>query len=161
MNTSEQAKKGFKTFLITLSVSLVLFSFVYYVVTDSRDEFNIDDASSVSAITNTNTNSPEVAGTTDAKQDDTKVTVGSSNPESLFGEINKMKDSPKQRTVLAGATQTSQSSVPETGVDSITYALIGSSLLLGIGVFIYMYGPRKIAIRSFEKEVIRSLDKDL
>ncbi len=160
MNTSEQAKKGFKTFLITLSVSLVLFSFVYYVVTDSRDEFNIEDTDSVSATTETIA-SPEVAGTTDMKQEDTKVAVGSSNPESLFGEINKMKDSPKQRTVLAGATQTSQSSVPETGVDSITYALIGSSLLLGIGVFIYMYGPRRIAIRSFEKEVIRSLDKDL
>ncbi len=166
MTTTEQAKKGFKTFLITLSVSLVLFSFIYYIVTDSKESYSIDDVKKDEVSVNTQKKSPEVAGVAD-----TKVAVVTSTPtvevkqpseqKSLFGEINKKQVPTNNRTVLAGYTQSSQSSVPETGFDSITYALIGSAILLGIGIFVYLYGPRKIAMQSFEREVIRSLDKDL
>ena len=43
MNSSNQSKNGFKTFLITVSLSLVVFSALYYVITDSRDNVDIEE----------------------------------------------------------------------------------------------------------------------
>lgn len=157
MTPSDQAKKGFKTFLITLSVSLVLFSFIYYIVTDSKQDINLDDSTPSKEVSAAVTPTPEVKG--DSTVADAKV--DSSNEKSLFAELTTTTSSTNQRTVLAGTTQSSQSSVPSTGVDSITYALVASSILLAGGVLYYIYGPRKVAINSFEREVIRSLDKDL
>src|SRR3989344_4678266 len=97
--SNEQARSGFKTFIITLCVSLVVFGALYYFVSDSSTK--------VSDI-----ESKENKVSADVKPEQTGETV--------FGTIASVNVNTEHGAVLAGATESTESSVvPETGSNEI------------------------------------------
>lgn len=145
MNNSTQAQKGFKTFLLTLSISLIVFSVVYYIITNSSL-----DQSGLPA---------DVAG---EKSDQVKVEAEAVVPEedSAFQKLASTQMNVESRAVLSGSdTQTTESTtaVPDTGVVGITFGLITASLLFALAMVVVARDPRKLAIESFEKQTIRRL----
>lgn len=145
--TNEQAKNGFKTFIITLSVSLIVFSALYYLI-------NVSVSRKVDIEQNESVVGSVLPASTEAK-------VETPKKETVFGPIANTKVASQPKVVLAGSTtQTTQSTtpVPVTGSTEMTYALLISSVIISLGTFMYLAGPRKAAIASFEKDVLKSFE---
>ncbi len=162
MNNSEQAKNGFKTFLITFGVSLLVFGFFYYLLSDtSANEISIEDEKS-NTLGYTKT-IEEVAET--PKVDVTKEVAyidntSATSEDTPFGKLSSQKIDSPSRVVLAGATsQTTQSTtpVPETGDFTITVALLTSLSLIGFFVYMLVLNPRKYALSKFEEDAMHDL----
>ena len=113
-SVKENAGKSFKTFLLTLSISLIVFSGVYYVLTMNS---STPDTHEVSVV-NKNGQSAQVAQTAQVTAD---------NQRSVFGEIAARTPEAIGGAVLAGATgpvatQTTQSGGNlNTGTVSVTF----------------------------------------
>lgn len=143
-----QAKNGFKTFIITLSISLVVFSALYYFITDSSPEISIeDDNVEVSSVEVVNEDDPSVFGT-------------------IAMESKTIPATGQQAAVLAGTdvvdtTETTQSTtpVPDTGSTQITMGLLVSFVILSLGTYLIKLGPRNLALASFEQRVKRQIEK--
>ena len=101
MNSTTQAQKGFKTFILTLVVSLLVFSALYVVINEdpSAETLGVEEKAS---------SEEQMQG-------------------SVFEELVSQKTEVETRTVLAGADDTSgtttpdgdtvpESTVPDTGV---------------------------------------------
>jgi hypothetical protein len=147
MNNSESAKKGFRTFLLTLSISLMVFSAIYYALTNYQGDKSSE--SQTVAVANTDrTQEVNVQGAKDAKE---AVVAGETG--SVFAELAKKKPEAKVQQVLAGATSAPQTtqSVPDTGAVEITIGLVLSLVFFVAGMAIVAMNPRKLALRSFEK----------
>lgn len=141
MDKNTQAKNGFKTFVVTLSVSLVIFSAIYYFVTDYSSSVDIESFGKEVAST-------EVKG-------DTDVAEAMEEKETVFATINAADIEGNPR-VLGGAdtTETTESTVPDTGSET----LIGTMLAMGafgVAVYALFVGPRKMALTSFENSLTR------
>lgn len=173
MNSKTQATKGFKTFLLTLVISLVVFSAIYFIINTEQEDESID----------IETNSEQTLTAPYEKSDDIEAaTLGESDTRaedevSVFGELasQKMEDTAR-RQVLAGedvadtsdttamvATSgtedtTPQSTVPDTGVSGPTMGVILTLIILGFAAYIMFIGPRNIALYNFEKDVVDDLD---
>jgi len=146
------AGKSFRTFLFTLSVSLILFSAVYYFLT-------------------TNASKPESLGVSSNESNEKKVTTGSdikaqgevsgaAIEKTVFGDIASKETGGQARQVLAGYTGTEQTttSAPNTGTTSVTIGL-GSALIFFVtGLFVVSKNPRKLALSTFEKNATKSVD---
>jgi hypothetical protein len=151
MNSNTQAQKGFKTFILTLVISLVVFSAIYYIINTEQPEENIVEqpiAQEEKMIVQSDSTAES-------------ATLGETDTRSVFGELaaadaEDYDVQPKQ--VLSGATETTQSTVPDTGFFGPTFGLLVSTITLGIGAYLVFLGPRKTALASFEKNVIRDLD---
>ncbi|HOA18461.1 MAG TPA: hypothetical protein PKK54_01005 [bacterium] len=167
MNNSESAKKGFKTFILTLSISLMIFSAVYYLLSSYKPENNIDSGD-ISIVVK---EAGSVSGSKDASayniQEEQPVVQGvqdERNEDTIFGKIagKKPAASPKiiSEEVLAGATSTgettqSTSPVPATGYIEMTLGLF-FALAVFIAAMIYnAKNPRSVAISSFEKNILK------
>jgi len=159
MNTNYQAQKGFKTFLVTLVISLGIFVAVYYVT--SYPSYKIDIEESTGG---------KVSGRTDVAE--TKLAVSPiSEEKSPFRQLNDTEISVPRRAVLAGSDEnliseypsapdetplveepadTPESTVPDTGSFGMTVSLFSSLCVLGAGLYYIYLGPRKLALRSFE-----------
>lgn len=162
MNNSAQAQNGFKTFILTLSISLLVFSIIYYFVSDSTNA----SAPSLEEETSTQNQNKE------DKNKDTKVasiTTGTGgtggslkNEDTAFGKISKLKTDASQRKVLGGGasevtvTPTPESTVPNSGTTEITYGFFISLLLLSFGLYIITQGPRFSALKSFERDLVNN-----
>ena len=139
MNSTQQAQKGFKTFLLTLSISLIIFSVIYYVLTSST--FN-------------------KSGLSADIEDEQAVLV---EEETVFGELASQKMDVPQRAVLAGADETDETTqgttaVPDSGTFEVTVGLILSGITFLIGLYVIMRDPRKMALVGFERNTIKDLD---
>ena len=164
---SDSAKNGFKTFILTLSISLIVFSVVYYLVTNSGGDTSSApyQASTAPVMTESfpsdalalESGTEQVAGTSDFST--------SSTNSSVFGEI---VDKPVDvvpvdaGVVLAGATSSpttqttgSGSAVPETGVVGITAGLLVSLVFFLTGMYYIASNPRKSALGGFEKKILK------
>lgn len=144
-----QAKKGLSTFVLTLSISLIVFSAIYYFMTSNADVSGENDLnpSAVSVYQEKNADGEE---------------------KTVFGEIASVDPNTTSRQVLAGTDAevleeipvrqtTSSNTAPETGITSITIGLF-SALTLFISAIIFVYkGPRKFALNSFEKRTTKGL----
>lgn len=137
MNNTQTAKNGFKTFAITLVVSLAVFGLFYYVLSAG-------------------TKTPDIEKETSSTVTDSKNTLALS-VASPFKDLSQNKMDVKRKVVLSESTQ-STTSVPETGGESITIGLIISSVILFLGFYVVYVGPRKYALNSFEKKVLDDLD---
>lgn len=159
MNNSVQAQKGFKSFLITLSVSIFVFSIIYYLINDTSST-PVDIEQDSKAISQ---NQPAVQGVqTEQKPLATTQTQQDRSSDSAFEQLSKQKMEAPKKAVLAGATQatsSTQSTVPATGSVEITYALAISSLVIIFASFIYLRGPRSLAMVSYEKGFLKDLEK--
>ncbi len=150
MNNSTQAQKGFKTFLLTLSVSLIIFSVIYYVITNSSTRTESLPKDVVGSVTETQ--KEQVAPTPDKKED-----------ESTFGKLAYQQVNVESRAVLAGATvstsSTSQTttSVPQTGMVGVTFGLVTSGLLFILAMTMISKDPRRLAMNSFERKTLKKL----
>ncbi len=176
MNNSNVAKNGFKTFILTLSVSLIVFSTIYYIVT-SRGGSDKFEASTSQVSYAAPEVTPSIAPTTEPVADATKAAVKGASTvaaavtptpaptASTFGQLADAKVVAKPQiakgTVLAGATvntkQTTQSTSPNTGVVEITAGLFISLALFLVGFYVVFLNPRKMALMDFEKSVIKKL----
>lgn len=145
--TNDQAQKGFKTFLLTLSVSLIIFSVLYYVITSTSNETDL--SADVEA---------EV---------DTSVSMKTENQpeaETVFGQL-AAKQTETNRAVLAGAAtadateETTESTVPDSGIVGVTAGLIMSAVAFVVAVFVIAKDPRKLALSSFERSVLKDLEE--
>lgn len=163
-------QKGFKTFVLTLSISLIVFSIIYYFVSESQlvnDEIVLEDSQSKMQSMN-------------AKEE----------PKSEFKQLADAKIQVPERAVLAGATtvggeeiptattkttttpttpttttsttskttevsETTQAAVPQTGVTEVTLGLMFSALAFLAGIIVISKNPRHLALESFEKKVTK------
>ena len=144
----DNGKKGFGTFILTLSISLIVFSTIYYLMTTSSTESDDFDTSlSVMEKAFEDNDQPEVQGDQDTQK-------------SIFGEISEAKPEVSYRQVLSGATvaETTQSTTAlDTGVTSITIGLIFAFIVF-LSAIIYIHkNPRKLALTSFEKRTTKGL----
>lgn len=138
---SYQAKNGFKTFVITLSLALVVFSALYYVISDSASTVNIED--------------------------DLESSNQLAQNTSVFEDLNKNVQAQPAPAVLAGAdsmeddtmeTTESTTPVPDGGTTEVTYALMLTTVLFSFAAYNFAKGPRRLALESFEERVTRNLD---
>lgn len=137
----QTAKAGFKTFIITLSVSLALFGVLYYLISSSTTP-KADIENEVT--------SNELASTTSGE-----TVTNKDQKAAVFQELSKTTPA----NVLGAAAESTQgtTSVPVTGSTEITIALLLSLAILGYGGLNYLRGPRKLAISKFEKDLTRDL----
>ncbi|MFC1700318.1 hypothetical protein ACFLZ4_01580 [Patescibacteria group bacterium] len=136
-NTS--AASSFRTFILTLSISLIVFSAIYYVMSSSGMDTDIFENS----LSDSSIMEESVKGT---------------SSESVFGEIATKEPETKPRFVLAGVdevVETTESTVPATGILSITGGFFGALIFFIAGLIIVASNPRKLALNTFEKTVTR------
>ncbi len=145
---NETAKKGFKTFILTLSVSLIVFSVIYYALTTiaSRQE------------------QAELSQTTDTEISAAIHPSPTEEPSSPFQQLATANVDQYKGAVLAGATVSptptstqSTTSVPATGVVSITLGLLFSLVAFVGGMYVMSNNPRKVALDGFEKNILKKL----
>ena len=169
-SVAQQAKSGFKTFILTFAGALLVFGAFYYVVSDSSaDDVSIEDESSTIGYTKTTDES--VKGVSDEVAAVEEVTVeedamvgpvlseggtGGSVP-SPFGELVKKEVDVAPKVVLAGAAESTQSTVPDTGVAGMTIGLVISIALFALFAYIVFINPRKYALSKFERDVLDDL----
>ncbi|MFZ2664108.1 MAG: hypothetical protein WAX66_01995 [Patescibacteria group bacterium] len=149
-SVKESAGKSFKTFVLTLSVSLIIFSVVYYAMTinSSQDSFDIS-----------------LSDRTVVKEEVKGVSI---EQKSVFNEIASKDPGVQPKEVLAGSTvatttetqQTTQSAtVPQTGTFSVTVGLF-VALVMFLSALVFIYNnPRKLALSSFEKGALKDIEK--
>lgn len=143
MSVAQQAKSGFKTFVLTFFVSLLVFGAIYYLISDSVG--SDIDIEGTDAIGYTKTQEDEVLG----EQDEPKT-------ESPFGELVEQEVDVPQKRVLAGAAESTQSTVPDTGIASVTVGFLGSLVLFAFFAYVVFINPRKYALSKFEQEISRN-----
>lgn len=145
MNATDQAKNGFKTFIITLAVSLFLFSIIYYIATDISQSVNIESGTE------------EVSNPTSFN---VSKEVASAEIASVFGDLAEQDIDVPQKMVLAGSdtAETTQSTVPATGSLDITYALALSLSAIAFGLYFLVVEPRRKALSKFEQRVTKELN---
>lgn len=145
-SVKENAGKSFKTFMLTLSISLIVFSGVYYLLT-------------------MNSSSPESHEVSVVDKSGQGAQVASDTQRSVFKEIAAKTPEVMGGAVLAGATgpditQTTQSGGNlNTGMFSVTVGLFGSLALFLTALVVVSRNPRKLALISFEKSTTKGLDK--
>lgn len=143
MSQAEQAQKGFKTFILTLAISLIVFSAIYYFITNA--------SSSSSA--------PDIESTDKVSQNVTPSTNGSQ--DTPFSKLAAQRVTDVQpQVVLAAATTaepTQSTGTPNGGVESITLGLITSVAIFLFGMYVIAKDPRRMALREFENKITKNL----
>jgi len=154
---SDSAKSGFKTFILTLSISLIVFSVIYYLVTNGSEDSNTSAYQASLAPAAVSEEPKEVLGT----EADNAPAI-ESEEVSIFGELaaaDVKSPSTGSAAVLAGATSSptpqTTSSVPETGLVGITAGLLVSLVFFLTGMYYISSNPRKSALTGFEKKVLK------
>ena len=129
MNSTTQAQKGFKTFILTLVVSLLVFSTLYVLI-------NNDTSAETLGVANSDSPKAKVEG-------------------SVFEELANKQVSVEPKEVLAGADEADvpETTVPDTGVSGPTLGILFSTVLLVVAW--YLNTKTQIA---FEKKVLKELD---
>jgi hypothetical protein len=160
MNNSDVAKNGFKTFILTLAVSLIVFSTIYYVITSrtGSDKFEAKN-SQVSYVTSEDTPKEAVEGASTDKP------ASFANKPASFGQLAdaapQVKAQVAKGVVLSGSTvnttQTTQSTSINTGVVEITVGLFISLALFLVGFYVVFLNPRKLALIDFERSITKKL----
>ncbi len=147
------AGRSFRTFLLTLSVSLILFSTVYYFLTTN--------ASRPEAL-ETSLNEKTVKKVSDDSEVKNQGEVAGLAAKTVFGEIASKETGGQVRQVLAGSTDTPQTTTaaPSTGTTSVTIGLFSALIFFIASLFIVSKNPRKLALSSFERKISDSMDGD-
>jgi uncharacterized protein YpmB len=148
------AGKSFRAFLLTLSVSLILFSAVYYFLTTnaSRPESS-----------NTSLNEKPVQKVSDNSDiTDQGQVAGVETAKTVFGEIVNKDTGGQTRQVLAGATEVPQTTTPApvTGTTSVTVGLFSALIFFIASLFVVSKNPRRLALNTFEKNVTKKVDRE-
>lgn len=147
MNPETQAKNGFKTFVVTLSVSLVIFSALYYVINDTSSNVDIEEyQTSKDKTVAFETEVEDVKGTTTKSAFGVLANTPPTEEPQVLGGTD---DTTTTDTTTTTEDETSESTVPETGTET----LFGTMLAVGmfsIALYFIVAGPRKFALANFE-----------
>ncbi len=155
MNNRHQAQNGFKTFVLTLLISLGVFGVVYYITSYPTHTIDIDE----------HTRSEETLGYEDSSpfaelnREDSSVPrrdvlaemEGPENEEALGEDLHQEEQTAEEETVTATGEATP---VPDTGVAGLTISLFASLLVLAAGLTYIYLGPRSLALKSFEDDIL-------
>lgn len=189
-NTTNEIKKGFKTFVLTLSISLIVFSVAYFML--SNDSYA--ELDSLSYNNNSNAILSTQSANNESQEDINEIIQIDSNPESIdntqtilneevetqeatvFGKIASADIEVNSRAVLAETdtnidpttetmntttsntqyqTQVTTPPVPDAGVTEMTWGLVLSMIAFLLGFIVISKDPRNIALKSFEKDMMR------
>lgn len=157
-----QSTKGLSTFVLTLSISLIVFSAIYYMMTTnsvSQEDYKVEVVSeskvteeSTQQSISQNTEKAETAVVVEKEEDKTVFgKLASSSPEKYKGQVLAGSD-PLPSEIPLEVVETTTSNL-ETGVTSITVGLI-SSFIMFISAMVFIYrNPRKLALNTFEKKI--------
>ena len=147
------AGKSFRTFLLTLSVSLILFSAVYYFLTTNASKQVALDTSPNGNVANNVYDNPVTTNQGDV--------AGAATAKTVFGDIASKDSGGQARQVLAGSTDTSQTTTPApvTGTTSVTIGLFSALIFFVASLLVVSKNPRKLALNTFEKNATKSVDK--
>lgn len=155
-----QSTKGLSTFVLTLSISLIVFSTIYYLMTTrspTQDDFTAESVSQSKVTEEESASQPVTVNTKNREE------VKGKDTKTVFGEIADAKPNTTYRQVLAGSdvassetTQTTMSNL-ETGVTSVTAGLISAFILFVSGMIFIYRNPRKLALNTFEKKMTKGL----
>lgn len=150
------AGKSFRTFLLTLSVSLILFSAVYYFLTTNASK---PESSETSFNKNENVTN-KVADNSEAK--DKGEVAGAVTEKTVFSEIATKGTGGQERQVLAAATDAPQTTTtaPNTGTTSVTIGLFSALVFFVASLLVVSKNPRKLALNTFEKNITKSVDEE-
>lgn len=176
MNSNKQAAKGFKTFLLTLVISLAVFSAIYFIInTEQEEETSLVDRRSETTLDTPYTKRGSVETKT-LGEGDVREEPAVEEQASVFEQLaNQKMDDVAQRQVLAESdttdttamvamentddtTEVAQSTVPDTGVSRPTIGVVLTLVILGFAAYIMFIGPRNIALYNFEKDVMDDLE---
>lgn len=152
MNNSQQAKNGLRTFLFVLTVSLGVFGVFYYVTSQQTANIDIETHSTqTSDVLSYNTQQDNNAFKKLATE---KVDVPSravlAGTDSIIEE--ETGTTPGATTTAEPETPESTTSVPDTGISTITWGLFISTVILATGGYILYLNPRNLALSHFEKD---------
>lgn len=156
-----QSTKGLSTFVLTLSISLIVFSAIYYMMTTnsvSQEDYKVDVVSESKV-----TDEADAQQLTENIESNESVSEFEESDSTIFGKLADSSPESYTGQVLAGTDPLPSSSAPEvqqtttsnleTGVTSITAGLI-SSFILFISAMVFIYrNPRKLALNTFEKKI--------
>lgn len=151
--SAQNNNKGLRTFVLTLSVSLIIFSVVYYLMADSQSVNTDLQASNTETLT------------ANISEEDTEEPT-------VFGKIVSTTPDATSRAVLAGTTtsptstgttsvtttttkQTTTAPVPNGGVTQLTWGFIISLLSFALGFVIISKDPRSLAVSFFERNMLK------
>lgn len=168
MNTARES--NLKSIAVIAFVSVMLFGVFYYLITDatSNPSTNLkaeSDRVTLQALEQKalaqNSAGDEVvaeSGPTDPKFAKADV-KGDSTEISVFKALTTQQADAQPKMVLGGSdTATPESTVPDTGTDTIFMAFVASSLVMFAGMYMLMTQPKNTALAKFEKRIIRDLD---
>jgi len=145
-----EAQKGFKTFILTLSVSLIVFSIVYYFISDTQSGNDIAKEQTTEEV--------QAAVTEDLEED------------TVFSKIASAPVATTSRAVLAGTTTSPtavgttsattsptvpETTVPATGVTQLTWGFFVSLLAFALGFIVISRNPRGLALEHFERKMLK------
>lgn len=156
-SVKENAGKSLRAFLLTLSVSLIVFSAVYYVLTSNASKSESFD-SSITEKTDTSANVDTGSATGDV--------AGDENEKTVFGSIAEKDPGVQSGVVLSGATgetpqtTTTTGTTPDTGTFSLTVGLFTALVFFLASMVMVSKNPRKIALNEFEKSATKKVDKE-
>lgn len=166
MNTARES--NVKSIAAIAFVSVMLFGVFYYLITDATSTSSSDlKAQAEKSVQNTadqQTVTQNYLGSrVEAKTDtavETNVDVkGDATETSVFKALSTQKTDLQPKMVLGGAdAQTPESTVPDTGTNTIFGAFVVSSLIMFTGIYLFMTQPKNAALANFEKRIIRDLD---
>lgn len=148
----QQAKNSFKTFVVTLSVSIVIFSSLYYLIGNFTKEVDIEKFNVESETAYKKT----VKGSTTKKSDSPFANLKETSPQVLSGTDTDTNDTTETDTTTnidEEVEESTESEVPETG----SYTLIGTILSVGffsLALITILSGPRKMALSKFENSML-------
>lgn len=155
-----QSTKGLSTFVLTLSISLIVFSAIYYFMTTKTSTSEYDDFRVGVVEENGFEEEPVSQPISDSTQEqpvnDTSVfgKLASASPDSNSGQVLAGTDTAGSEVseMPTEVPETTQSNL-ETGVTSITFGLISALALFISGMVFIHKGPRKAALSTFEKNI--------
>lgn len=153
MNSTE-AKRGFLTFLATLTFSIGVFFATYIGITTLNDKSDIGKADS-----DLSSGSGQVRGSSNVASEDKSDKQGSVfaslvNTDSVTINEVKVVDSVSAPVVLAASTggQSTSGATPATGFNDIFYVTIMGASLILFGLYFGTSKARAFAIRKFEND---------
>lgn len=151
-----QAQKGFKTFILTLSVSLIVFSVLYYFISDAQV---VDDTEVLSDTaeyqTSTDTQESAFGKLAAEKVDVSNRAVLAGTDVNTSGDMGEDTTDTTVTTTTADTTVTeSTTAVPDGGITQLTWGFLISLFAFTFGFIVITQNPRKLAINSFEKKML-------
>ena len=168
---SDSAQKGFRTFILTLSISLIVFSVAYYALTNipheeaTANKFQVKEKETAYNV-KSESNEKSVFGNIRDSANSSAVLAAEDDLSGLDEDViidEDTTDDTATTTTTATATTTTTTSettqsttaVPNTGVFSITAGLFSAFILFVAALTFVTFNPRKLALDSFEKDITK------